>query len=79
MQSWILMSGLAAKRRETYEAHGQTDRLLALESEKDQSHRVPLQPGDQTRPNIGIEWFGAPHGVLRVGVDHCKHGLAMFG
>jgi hypothetical protein len=46
------------KGGETDEAHSHSDRLLTLESQKDQSRRVPLQSGNQTRPHIGIEWFG---------------------
>ena len=67
------------KGGETDETHRNTDRLFAFESQKDQSRRVPLQAGDQTRPNIGSEWFGTSHRIPRVGVDHRKHRLAMFG
>jgi hypothetical protein len=52
-----------SERGETDEAHSHTDRLLTLESQKNQSRWVPLQPGDQTRPNIGIEWFPTAHRV----------------
>ena len=48
-QSWILISGFDCERGETDEAHGHTDGLLTLESQKNQSRWVPLQPGDQTR------------------------------
>ena len=61
------------------DAHRDTNRLFTVESEKDQLRGMPPQPGDQSRPNLGIEWFRTIHRVQRVGVDHCKHCCAIFG
>src|SRR5438552_3566603 len=65
--------------RETNETDRRSNGPVPIKCEENECRRVLLQSWDQPRPNIGIKRFSFTHRVSRIGVNHCKHRLLVFG
>src|SRR5439155_2640257 len=65
--------------RETNETDRRSNGPVPIKCEENECRRVLLQSWDQPRPNIGIKRFSFTHRVSRIGVNHRKHRLLVFG
>ena len=69
----------ARKRRKPPETDRDANPVRTLAREQYKGARMPAQTGDEPRTHIPGEFLRLSHGVARILVKQCNHGLRIVG